>query len=147
MKTALCIVDMQYSFMDTAENALEGVLKEIKLARRRNAPVFILEYAGCGKTVKPIWDALKGYKHVYRPSRKNTDGGGRELLRCVEKNGVDARRIRMCGVNRSYCVGSTLADIHSHNKHIRLETSVSGSWCYDPQSGLEVCSYFGRLVN
>jgi len=60
--TTLCIVDMQTEFKRPAKKCLEEVCRQIKLAKRRNAGIVILEYSDCGPTLPEIKRLLKPYK-------------------------------------------------------------------------------------
>jgi len=91
--TTLCIVDMQIVFENPAKKCLEEVCRQIKLAKRRNAGIIVLEYEGCGPTLPEIKQLLKSYKRkTYK--QKTMDGGGKEVLAAAKRRGFPTHKIR-----------------------------------------------------
>lgn len=133
MSIALCIIDMQLDFFETGEPALDKVLHQIKLAKRRKAPIVVVEYDECGSTLGPIRRALKGYPNV-ASCTKHSDGGGNVVARIMKKNKF-GDRVRLVGVNTSYCVYSTAVELKNKLKHI--EVSKTATNCYKHKSGLK----------
>lgn len=108
-KRGLCIVDMQPNFpaakdLDTAYN----VIKEIRCAKSKNNPIFILEYAGTHNksTHQIILDEIKGYKKSYI-IEKGIDDGSPYVRRCIAKNNLEVEVMRVVGVNVCACVRDT----------------------------------------
>lgn len=139
----LVIVDMQYFFEDTAGRCLDGVLKEIELAKERGAPIVILEYAldAGEETFKEIHDAIGGYKLVTTALKWN-DGGGKELWRAIAKKGWDHSHLRFTGVNRCYCVYATIrqyvCECRGRGVDHKLEIAIDATWCNNPADGREL---------
>lgn len=135
MNTALCIVDMQ-DYFETSKRVIKEVIKEIRLARRRDSNVFVLEYDKCGPTNQSILDELS----VFEPNKvhyitKKTDGGGMELMKRMRAAKIDFKstKIRFCGVNRCGCVLKTMEDIKFSSVYListqKMEFSKRATYC------------------
>lgn len=133
----LCIVDMQEDFMDAGKYCLPHVLHEIELAKTRQAGIVVLEFEDCGRTVKEIRRALSGYKHQ-TTVRKNNDDGSAEFLKGATKNRFNTYMVRVCGVNRSYCVLETVLGIKDEKEGaVDIEVAINATWCTVPANGRE----------
>lgn len=126
MTTALCIVDMQYKF-SSHEECLEGVLYQIYLAKRRNAPIVVLEYEDYGPTHDRIQKALENYSEV-SVVIKSTDDGSREFLGEFDSD-PDFDRVRVVGVNTCYCVFETAAGLISEGFIVEIPKSATACTC------------------
>lgn len=134
--TTLCIVDMQATF-GAYEHCLDEVCHQVKLAKRRNAGIIVIEYRGSGPTVAPIKDLLKYYrKKVY--TKKNANGGGSELLAAAKRKGFPVNKVRFTGVNRSWCVFSTIVQYQNLSGGGKIEIATRATWCGDPKGGMKL---------
>lgn len=134
----LCIVDMQTEF-PTHKPVIKQVLHEIRLAKKRNAAVIVLEYDDSGPTIEPIKKALENYGRVAYVT-KMQDGGGEEFFDTAESYGFNYNKVRMVGVNRSYCVFSTAREMVKDNGidsriDVDLEIAIDATWCEEPRAG------------
>lgn len=136
MATPLIVIDMQPYFHETAKVALKETLHQIKLAMRRNDPILIVEYTGCGESYPEINKLVKGYDKVAYV-KKWRDGGGAEVYEAAHKNGFKLKKARVVGVNRSYCVYSTVKGMMANFGKIVIEVVKSATWCSSPENGLE----------
>ena len=120
--TTLCIIDMQPFFNSSqADFVIEGVLNQIRLAKRRDAGVVLVEYVSCGGTDKRIKEALKGYKRFYKV-RKNSNDGSKVIINAIKcKHSFSKKRIRVCGVNTGYCVYETAAGLANKLPGVSIE--------------------------
>lgn len=143
--TTLCVVDMQ-DFFSTSVYCLDGVLKEIKLAMRRKAPIVVLEYNGCGRSTDPIRKVLRNYRKK-RYVTKHDDDGGQELLEILDKKGWSQEKIRFAGVNRSACVLETVDRVRDNVPHCEVEIAIDATWCSNPNGGYHQLRRRGKLVN
>ena len=148
-KTTLCVVDMQPYFSKTALRCLNEVLIEIKKAKRRNAAIVILEYDGLGPSYDEIDKLIEGYPHCAITS-KSLDGGGEELLNELECYNWPADKVRFVGVNRSYCVRSTVKEFldltKKNNVPSQVEIVARATWCEYPSSGLRGLKKLGKVI-
>lgn len=146
MNTPLCIIDMQPFFEKTASIALPGTLREVRSAKQRNAPIILVEYADLGPSYDEILELLDPYPHTIRVTKDN-DGGGMEVIETASEHGVNLnQRIRVCGVNRSFCVYSTLHEIKMQSEHFEVEVPVYASWCSNPDTGIELLGGLGCIL-
>jgi hypothetical protein len=109
MSTPLVIIDMQYEF-SAASKALKGVLKQIRLAKRRKAQIVVVEYTNSDPTYREIHLSLKNYKNVKWIEKFTDDGFGALRKKVWPKKWPS--KLRICGVNRCACVGDTARSIH-----------------------------------
>jgi hypothetical protein len=119
-KTSLLIIDVQ-DYFSTAAAVVEETVREIKLAKRRGASVVVAEYgpvSRCGRSNQRVLDELKGYDKAIFVT-KTTDGGG---------------------VNRCFCVASTLSQIfdifRNNSQKVKIEVSEEGTNCDFPSTGI-----------
>ena len=106
--TTLCIIDMQPYFRSSQEDfVIDGVIREVSLAKRRKAGIVVVEYSGCGKTDRRIKKAIGRYHKVVW-IKKGGDDGSRLILKAIGKKwSYSKKRIRLCGVNTGWCVFDT----------------------------------------
>lgn len=146
MSKALCIVDMQddYVWNEPHEKAIPRVIHEVVLAKRRKANIFILEYHDWGKTVRPIMDSIG--KYPYHRLIKFTDGGGYELQSYALKNNLFINKIRLCGINRGFCVYATAKELKHLVPGISISAAVNATWCATPRKGLQRLARVCKLL-
>ena len=125
MSTVLCIVDMQ-PYFKTHKKCLDEVIHQVKLAKRRKAPIVILEYKKCGPTHERILDELKGVKKVII-KQKEDDDGSREFLNAVKN--IKYKKVRICGVNACYCVYETALGIKAEGIKLELPSNAIACEC------------------
>lgn len=128
----LIVVDMQDEFMQAGFACLDHVLHEITLAKERGAGIVVLEYRDCGKTVKEIRQMLKGYKDKVT-AIKVRNGGGDEFFTVAEKKRFNTNKVRVCGVNRAWCVKETVEDLLKMD--VDVEVAINATWCGIPERG------------
>ena len=135
MTTALCIVDMQPDFADTVDPVVDEVIRQVKLAKRRKAPIVLVEYKDediiMGNTVTSITDAIGDYPNVSKVHKYN-DGGGNEI---DEEFKNFSGKFRLVGVNTSYCICSTAVQLHNLGR--KVEVSKEACNCYDHSEGIK----------
>ena len=144
MARTLVVVDMQSEFASTAEKCTKQVVREVKRAKRRGAGVIVLEYKDAGKTFKEIRDELKGYGRKTFAT-KNMNDGSHEAMKAAKRNGFSTEKIRVCGVNRSYCVLGTVEGFRRKGVE-DIETAIDATWCHDPTSGKWALKRVTRFV-
>ena len=149
MSIPLVIIDMQTGFMETGKNALVGVKEEVKRAKRRQDPIILVEFEHWGPTHQDIMKLLDGYPHVTK-CFKWTDDGANELLDHADAHMIDLSKVRFCGVNRCYCVGSTIRSFVRKMENLstppEVQIAIDATWCHDPGHGRHVLSYYGTFV-
>lgn len=128
----LIIIDMQDDFMKAGSACLRHVLHEITLAKARGAGIVILEYQDCGKTAKEIRQMLEGYKNKVT-AVKMKNGGGEEFFAVAERKRFNTGKVRVCGVNRAWCVKDTVKELL--DKGVDVEVAINATWCGIPQTG------------
>lgn len=128
MSIALCIVDVQESFR-AAGNVVQSVVHQVKLARRRKAPIIILEYDGHEASYEKIYDALKGYDK-WTVVQKYEDDGSMEVMQAMDRNPeLRSDSIRICGVNACYCVKETAVGLHESGLFKKIELADAAISC------------------
>lgn len=142
--TTLCIIDMQHEFEKPAKRCLDEVCRQIKLAKRRHAGIIVVEYENCGPTFSRIKALLKPYKRkTYK--KKGYDGGGLEVLSAARRKGFSIDKIRFAGVNRSYCVSETIAEVIARHPG-KIEIAIDATWCRNPREGRNKLRRIGKFV-
>ncbi len=133
----LMIIDMQTGFLCNANVSLSGVveqnIRQVRLAKRRNAPVFLVEYGYSGPTVDEIADLLVNYPSVFTVIKHHNDVTSdlppkvRYLLKKVKK-------LRVCGVNTNACVESSVTGMHGEFTDLTIQLvrrACGNTWMWD----------------
>lgn len=127
----LCIVDMQ-PYFKASDKVLDPVLREVKRAKKNNSGIVVLEFSGCGETCEQIAHALRNYgRKVY--ATKAMDDGSKAFLKAAKKVKFPTKNVTVVGVNRGYCVLSTVSGLmHSKNVHI-IKVIMDATWGSNPE--------------
>ena len=106
----LVIIDVQNGFtILNRERLALKVVKHIKLAKKREAPIVVLEYEGFQRTHSLILSELEGYRNYVVLKKSESDGSYKTESILVEKWGLYAPLdIKVCGVYLTACVNSTV---------------------------------------
>jgi nicotinamidase-related amidase len=120
---ALIIVDMQ-GYFATAKNpsTIKNVKSLIKEFKKKRLPIIVLEYhysfRNLGHTLPCITKMLDDYYYA-RYVRKSDDDGGVEVIECLNKNGWNIGKFKVCGVNIGACVRDTVCTlVHDFNMKV-----------------------------
>lgn len=116
----LVVVDMQPKFSAsksprTINQCKNAVIKAVK----DKAGIVVVEFVGCGKTRPSITKFLKKYNGKQTLVLKDSPGGGEEVRRAVRHLSM-CRKIKICGVNRSYCVKATAFELYDFGYSVEL---------------------------
>lgn len=128
MRTALCIIDMQYHFENSARVIINQVVHQVKLAQRRRDPIIVVEYdsdsiaEGDDETFTEIVDAIGEYPQKFLCKKENDDGGI-EIVDVLKANKIFHSTLRLTGVNTDCCVFDTGCSLLDFG----LKLEVSGS--------------------
>ena len=129
MRQTLVVIDMQAGFPTTPEFKFKGSLGDVTYDERRHDPeltkairrlvaaniregnpIVLVEYADEGRTIPPIYNMLKGYKHRARCSKEN-DGGSDEVIRTIKRRKFPIGKLIVCGVFADCCVSATVGGL------------------------------------
>lgn len=109
-KSVLVIVDMQTEFSDAAKIVLKENLDAIRIAKQKNMFIVVLEFRGCGETIKPIQKSLEKYPLVtYK--QKNMCGGSSHVREALKENNISPNRFFVTGVYSDACVHETVTGL------------------------------------
>lgn len=115
MHTTLAIIDVQPKYEAFAP-ILDKVVHQIKLARRRNDGIVLVEFGSDQPSCDEIYEALHGYDK-FTVEIKNKCNGSHEIINAIYNNQYTFDQILLCGVNTCMCVKDTLSGI------IRMDVS------------------------
>jgi nicotinamidase-related amidase len=108
------------------KDVIKTVCREVRKAVRFGWHCFLVEYDCAGDTHKPIRDALKGYKNVYKVI-KYDDDGSRDIMIEAARNHISLKNMRFCGVNSEACVFATIDNLlHEMRNNIYVEIVSDG---------------------
>lgn len=131
-KPALVLVDMQPAFhFQYFKAEVRSSINQINRARRNNWPIYVLEYSGCGKTIKPIKEALKDYKLAHFTRKEINDGAHRVVAVQKRYKLPGISEVTICGINLGACVADTVYGLFQRSR-------FSGSLTYDSWAGVEL---------
>lgn len=128
----LCVIDMQHYFTSNfnSEKALRlknNVIKQIKKAIKDKAHILFVEYMGLGKTLKSLTSLVEKYSNISFIS-KEKDNGGPDILLQYKK--YSKRQIRICGINTSFCVKSTVYYLSLYSKYSSIQILKDSCACF-----------------
>lgn len=129
MEYALVIVDMQPGFlphMHVRETIQKQVIREIKLAKKANLPIIVLEFhtkkhRELGYTISPIMKLLEGYEKLHLCYKRKVSGAD-QVLQVVKKYNYPVSNYRVCGVEWGACVYQTAHDLVY--EHVRWDKKL-----------------------
>lgn len=126
MNIGLMVIDMQWTFPVARRESLKlNVRKEIALAKRRNAPIILVEYEDSGPTLPELLRTLNGYEHCYKIT-KNDDDGSTEILGVLAELPRFVPKWRICGIHLEHCVWDTIMGLKNNLKKTKLEIVRKG---------------------
>jgi nicotinamidase-related amidase len=143
---ALVIIDMQPRFEASAEKKTnKEIIKQIQEAKKKKAPIIVLEYWGEPKTRLNIRRALGNYEKVHRVIKENDSGASvlKPVLRALDKDDKKKIILKVCGVNTGACVYRTVKDISTYHRVKQVHVIWDGcndNWGTQP-------TVFKRLKN
>jgi len=121
MSSTLVVVDMQEHFKSACNpDVIIGVTQEIILAKQKNTPIILLEYAGCGKSHEGFSSLLRNYPWKARV-KKGDDDGSQEIVRAIRRRGFNDSALRLCGVNADCCVCATVTGLLKRLEDTQIE--------------------------
>ena len=146
--TVLVVIDMQTFFYNRGLRnhnvspeqmkkdwigAVKAIQKEIRQAKKNHDFILIVECSGFfpgayGQTDGRIRQTIGKYQHV-RYVKKDFDDGSAEIEdMLIETQRNSPERFRVCGINRAYCVASTvkgLADKYVESKILLVDDAIT----------------------
>lgn len=127
MPYTLLIVDMQRAFEASQKpSVIKNCQSLVAQAMKDKAAVIFLEYKDYGKTHSDITSLTKKYKKAYQVI-KYEDDGSNETVKKLKKCKLPERKLRVCGVNTTYCVAATVKGLTSQLPGAKIE--VIGKAC------------------
>jgi nicotinamidase-related amidase len=118
---------MQPDF-EAAQKAIKPVIAEIKKAKANNEFIFIVEYDGFSPTYGQILHAVKGYRKSAYIVKWANDGSA-QIMEAARRLRVSLSRVKMCGVNLSYCVYETAFGLAISNKSYKVKILTDATNC------------------
>ena len=91
-------------------NLTKAIKRLVAANIREGNPILLVEYHREGRTIPPIYDMLKGYKHKSRCT-KRYDGGSKEVIRAITRRGFPINKLVVCGIFADCCVSATVAGL------------------------------------
>ena len=143
MSQPLIIIDAQHQFLDTDHynNCIKGIIKQIKLAKRRNDYIIFVEYVNSRKriinkqpssdpTIQSILSQVSNYKKVLYVYKVD-DNGGREVVHTLRKKRIPRSNVRVCGAYASFCVAQTTDVMAKKLKRSKILLMKKAITCYE----------------
>jgi hypothetical protein len=126
MNIGLIIIDMQDSFPAALHQSLRSNIgKQIILAKRRQAPILLVEYHNEGSTLPDLKSKINGYKGCYTVTKKEDDGST-EILGFLAEFPRFVPTWRVCGIHLDCCVWDTITGLKNNLKKTNIEIVRDG---------------------
>lgn len=144
---SLVIIDMQPIFPASgAKNIQSPILREIRLAKKHNYPIVVVEYRflkNYSRTRKYITKEL-GKKFIL-VEKDRDDGSG--ALAPVLKGITKSKNVRLVGVNTHGCVKDTAEGLQWHGYNVKVVgDACNAEWSTDHQWALSKLTKNGVKV-
>lgn len=140
MKTPLVIIDMQSGFLtsisqDDTLKLVKAIQKQIRLAKKRKAPVFVVELWAKlhGPTIETITQMLKNYERTHICEKQGSDGS-LYILALSETLQINPSKFRVCGVFSTACVAATVDGLIGKGKRVEVDTDSTATTHPDSQA-------------
>jgi nicotinamidase-related amidase len=145
-KRILVIIDMQEEFEASLEKEVnQEILRQIKLANRRKAPIVFVRFRGMGEiNLSLIEQAEKGISLF---TTKKDDNGSANILYKLNQQGVSSDRLRICGINTEYCVLATVNGLIEIKPTIDIEVVKKGCTTIPVTSQEDLWNRFPKVKN
>jgi len=125
----LIIIDMQTKFdVASSSSTVKEIVRQVHLAKNREAPIVLVEYRGSGKTDPLIIEAIGSYRSFITILKGKNDGSD-EVIEACTKCDISLKRVQVCGVYTSYCVRETVEGLLNKVPHCTVELIVRGCNC------------------
>jgi len=149
-ETLLTVVDMQTDFKTSQYDPLIGNVKAaIEKAIQKDQPILFLEFEGFGPTDSRLTELVKGYKKAYFAT-KYSDDGSRQVKALADQLDSKPTKVKVCGVNASYCVLATVEGILESMKEVekvKVLSDACGDWSpSEYQNGIKMMKLLDRVV-
>jgi nicotinamidase-related amidase len=119
MPYTLVVVDFQYEFKASRKRkTIEACKNAIIKAINDEAVIVFLEYIGCGRTMKSLFNLVDTYESVHFIRKVGCDGS---LEIKVIENMLATEHFRVCGVNTDACVEETVLGLNSEYPEAVIE--------------------------
>ena len=121
-----------------------GCQREIKKAIKNRNPILFVEFNSYGTTMPALTRLTKDYSKT-RQVIKYRDGGGREVYDTLLHNKFHYKTLRVCGVNTSYCVYSTVSELSQKWGILDIQVVKEAINCTSPKDGLKRLKTIDRV--
>ena len=136
--TTLIIIDVQTAFINgetlAERNAIAEVERQVRLARRRKAPIILVEMKWANNTLRSIRQLLDDYPYVHLV-RKSSPDGSNNILRCAAQHKIPLDRVRVVGTYSDGCVRATIVGLTQRPNVKKITIVKKGCW---PEFGFYV---------
>jgi len=119
-KKTLIIIDMQESFVSSADRIAGTVCGLVRHAKKEQWPIIIVEITFSGKTLQPILEEIgPSYELVARVQKSKMDGGA-EIIECIEELSWPLHTV-VCGVYGDQCVSHTVSGLFENSSLVEVD--------------------------
>ncbi len=128
MKSMLCVVDMQWPFLQAEDSCyVSEVVQAVRQARSLGEHILIVEDQRGHPTHEAITDELEGYPHVSYLRKAQWDGSLQIAIELSDRLKTVPESITACGAFAEQCVMATLAGLRQRFPAIELKLLLKAS--------------------
>lgn len=128
MDTMLCVVDVQYPFVQPEDHAyIEAILQAIEQAKNEGHYIALIEDNGGSVTDDRVRQALNGYGKLIPTLRKGQWDGSLQVAIAVTDMKLNIGCYRLCGAFAEQCVLATGAGLRDRFYQADVEILRSAS--------------------
>lgn len=128
-KAALVVIDMQDDYeISEDEKLLNNVIKHIRMAKKAEAPIVVLEYVGMGSTREKILDELENYEQCRFTGKVRSDGSTQVKEVLSSAFGIKSGLVKACGIFSSDCVKATVEGLVDKGFRVNVVEEACGAW-------------------
>ncbi|MEK6899693.1 MAG: isochorismatase family protein [Nanoarchaeota archaeon] len=105
------LIDMQPTFLEKLDlyksrQMINYQSKVLDYCVEQDLPVFVLEFLGCGKTIRSLSRKMSPLKRIKKITKRNDDGFKKTSL-AADLSVEGIRTVMLMGVYASYCIRDT----------------------------------------
>ncbi|MEK6863527.1 MAG: isochorismatase family protein [Nanoarchaeota archaeon] len=135
------LIDMQDFFVQHIVNEdlnkmVAHQARVLNYCREYDIPVFVLEFYGCGNTIKILSDKIDVLQRKERITKRCDDGFENTIL-AAQLHAEGVRNVMLMGINASYCVRDTAAGAVNNRFSVMTSRQLIADPCYNIEKTLK----------
>lgn len=113
----LCCIDMQEFFYPRNRRQIRKIQETIEKSKEKEDLILLVEFNGCGRTIKVIEESIDGYHLVHRVGKRE-NSGAKEIIQELKRKKVSKdATLKICGLYTNCCISDTVGELARKTKY------------------------------